>query len=96
MKIGIDATSLYKRSYTGVEYYLINLIQNLINIEDDNDYYIFYKKEIPDFLDTKKSNFPNIIINNPSQIFIEQISLPYLIRKLNLEVIHYPVFPPSF
>lgn len=96
MKIGIDATSLYKRSYTGVEYYLVNLIQNLINTEDVNDYYIFYRKEMPDFLNAKKSNFHNIIINNSSQIFVEQISLPYLVRKLDLEVIHYPVFPPSF
>jgi len=45
MKIGIDATSLC-RKITGIEYYTLNLVKNILKFDNKNKYVIFFRKKI--------------------------------------------------
>lgn len=94
MRIGIDATSLC-RKITGIEYYTLNLVKNILKIDNKNDYIIFFRKEIHPELKQfeKKAKFLVSPINN--QIFCEQVWLPYIVRGEKVELMHFPAFPPG-
>ncbi|MDI6704119.1 MAG: glycosyltransferase family 1 protein [bacterium] len=94
MKIGIDATSLCRR-ITGIEYYTLNLIKNILEMDKENEYVILFRKEIhPELMKFRGiGKFLICPINN--QIFCEQIWLPYISWKEGLDLIHFPAFPPG-
>ena len=94
MKIGFDATSLCRR-ITGIESYTLSLIQNLIRLDNENEYVIFFRKEIhPELLQFRtRAKFIICYINN--QIFCEQIWLPYIAYREKVDIIHFPAFPPG-
>jgi len=94
VKIGIDATSLY-RKITGIESYTLNLIKALLEYDCENEYVIFLRKQVhPEFLiDKKRVSFRICPVVN--QVFCEQIWLPYVIAQEKLNLVHFPAFPPS-
>lgn len=74
MRIGIDIRSLAEGSRTGVEEYLINLLENIFKLDKDNEYILFFnsfKKPDIDFnwavkypnVRIKKFRIPNKILN---------------------------------
>ncbi|MCL6096468.1 MAG: glycosyltransferase family 4 protein [Patescibacteria group bacterium] len=91
MKIGIDVRLW---GQTGVGRYIRNLILNLQKIDNKNEYVIFARKE--DFQNLKSQ------ISNPKWGIIEtnikwhslreQIELPKLLNKENLDLVHFPYF----
>ena len=87
MKIAIDLTPLYNRKATGVENYGIELYHALMkqNIEV---YPIFRVKN------TLDSNPNTQIIKSKNRLLVENLLLPFLIRKLNVDIILFPIFPP--
>lgn len=94
MRIGIDTTSIC-RTITGIEYYTLNLVKNILKIDTKNKYIIFFRKDIhPDLKQFEsKEKFLICPINN--QIFCEQIWLPYIIWKEKIDLMHFPAFPPG-
>jgi len=94
LKIGIDCTSLC-RKITGIEYYTLNLVKNILTVDKKNEYTIFFRKEVHSELKRfeKKAKFLIFPINN--QIFCEQIWLPYIVRREKVELMHFPAFPPG-
>jgi len=94
MKIGIDATSVC-RSITGIEYYTLNLVKNILQMNGVDNYVIFFRKEIhpelAEFID--KAKFLVCPIDN--QIFCEQIWLPYVTAKEKVDLMHFPAFAPG-
>ena len=94
MRIGIDAR-LWNQ--TGVGRYIRNLVKNLQEIDFKNEYVLFVKKE--DFDAIHNSEF--IIQNSKWKIvetdikwhsLKEQIELPKLLNKENLDLVHFPYF----
>lgn len=89
MKIGIDGR-LYNE--TGVGRYIQELINNLQEIDTQNDYFLFLKK----------NEFYNLVLTNPKWTKIladipwhslsEQIRMPIKIAQVNLDLIHIPYF----
>ncbi len=83
MRIGIDARSLEK-SKTGVGRYLSNLLRFWKN-NKDNEFYLYFKDEIPedDFL--KGDNLKLKLLKNPfgfsSNFFFQHFLLPYNLAK---------------
>jgi len=83
MRIGIDGRSLEK-SKTGVGRYLSNLLKFWKDSED-NEFYLYFKDEIPqdDFL--KSDNFKLRLLKNPfgfsSNFFFQHFLLPYNLAK---------------
>src|SRR5581483_761060 len=71
MKIAVDLRSLSSGSVSGVENYCLNLVKNLLRLDKQNQYLLFYNgwfdQNPPDFnfvnSKTKISRLPNKILN---------------------------------
>src|SRR5258708_4727575 len=88
MRIGIDAR-LYSR--TGPGRYIRNLITHLQKIDSKNQYFIFLLEE--DLKSFKASkNFQPVLANFKWYGFEEQRKFPTLLRKYNLDLVHFPHF----
>jgi len=94
MKIGIDATSIC-RKITGIEYYTLNLVRNILQIDNVNNYVVFFRKEIhPELVEFKdKARFLVCPVEN--QVFCEQVWLPYVAVKEKVDLMHFPALPPG-
>lgn len=87
MKIAIDLTPLYGRKRTGVEMYAIDLYKALLTTGHEIVPIFHVENEI--------DNNPNaIIIKFTNRILLENIKLPYTIRKIQADVTMFPIFPP--
>lgn len=88
MRIGIDAR-FYNES--GVGRYLRNLISNLQILDKENEYFIFLLPS--DCRDFKTSeNFQKVQADFRWYGFAEQFKLPELLKKYQLDLVHFPHF----
>lgn len=94
MRIGIDATSLC-RKLTGIEYYTLNLLKNILKIDGQNEYIIFFRKEIHPELKQFEGRAKFFVCPVNNRIFCEQVWLPYVIWKEKTDISHFPAFPPG-
>jgi len=95
MKIGIDATALC-RMHTGIETYALNLIKALLQPPQENEFIIFFRREIHPELRPLQQGNKFFVSPFKNQLLTEQIWLPYISRSLDLEIMHFPAFPPGF
>jgi glycosyltransferase involved in cell wall biosynthesis len=86
MKIGIDVRTLMDKYYSGVSAYSLNLIQELLKIDKENDYLLYYnsakKIDLPEFEGDYKvihTKYPNKVFNYLLQ---KQLSWPKLDKVL--------------
>lgn len=88
MKICIDGRLINE---SGIGRYIRNLLANLSVIDTTNQYYILLKKN-----DLTKfnwgENFENIEADFGWYSATEQIKLPQILKKLNLDLVHFPHF----
>lgn len=87
MKIAIDLTSLYKRVHTGVEIFAIDLYHALLKTDHTIIPIFNTKNEIDD-------NPNAYIIPYRPRLWMENISLDLTIRKIQADIVFFPVFPP--
>lgn len=88
MRIGIDCR-LYNQA--GVGRYIRNLIFELQNIDEGNQYYLFLRKEDFNYLAFKK-NFHKVLANFNWYGFEEQFKLPDVLLAYKLDLVHFPLF----
>lgn len=89
MQIGIDAR--FYGVNAGIGRYLRNLISELQKMDKSNEYYLFLlKKDIPQVKFSK--NFHPVEANFSWYGFEEQIKFPKVLRKYNLDLVHFPHF----
>lgn len=88
MRIGIDAR-LYQEK--GLGRYIRNLILHLQKIDKKNEYYIFLLDKDIDKLDLNK-NFHKVSANYRWYTLKEQLELPKILSKYNLDLLHAPHF----
>ena len=79
MRIGIDARFVGPAG-TGLGKYTEKLIQNLVKIDSQNQYFIFLRKENWDYLKLGK-NFKKILADVSWYSLIEQVTLPKIFRS---------------
>lgn len=82
MRIGIDVSQL-AYSESGVEVYLRNLVESLLDIDKENSYILFFsslRKKLPDFLE-KKKNKQRVLIR---RFFIPPLFLDFLWNRLHI------------
>jgi len=88
MRICIDGRLINE---SGIGRYIRNLLANLSIIDKNNEYFILLKKD-----DLKRfnwgSNFENIEADFGWYSATEQIKLPQILKKLNLDLVHFPHF----
>lgn len=97
MKIGIDARTLMDAQYSGVSEYTLNLIQNILKLDSENDYRLFYNSAhdisgyMPKFEQPNckviKFNYPNKILN---YIGFKLLRLPKIDKLLGVDVFFMP------
>ena len=91
MKIGIDARFIGPQG-TGLGKYTEKLIQNLQKLDKKNQYSIFLKKSNRDYLKITNKNFSKNLANIPWYSFEEQLKMPKIYKKQNLDLLHIPHF----
>lgn len=88
MRIGIDGRLINE---SGIGRYIRNLLENLAKIDTENQYFVLLKKK-----DLQKfnwgNNFENIEADFGWYSATEQIRLPQILKKLNLDLTHFPHF----
>lgn len=88
MRIGIDARLINE---SGVGRYIRNLLLGLQKIDQKNEYFVFLLEK--DFQTLKFSdNFKNVLANFRWYSLTEQVKLPGLLNKYNLDLVHFPHF----
>ncbi len=100
MRIGIDAR-FFGAIGKGLGRYTQKLIENLEKISakggpafswDNNEYFIFLRKEnFNDYIPRNK-NFQKVLADYRWYSFSEQINMPRLLNKYNLDMVHFPHF----
>jgi glycosyltransferase involved in cell wall biosynthesis len=93
MRIGLDAR-MYHSSTGGIGTYSRQLIKNLIQLDQKNRYFIFLTKEgfreyQKHHQDQPAGNFKPILTNIPHYSLLEQISLPRILKKYRLDLVHF-------
>jgi len=91
MRIGIDAR-FFGPIGKGLGRYTQKLIENLEKIDQENDYYVFLRRENFDEYTPKNKNFKKILADFEWYTFEEQFFFPRLIHKYKLDLVHFPHF----
>lgn len=86
-KIAIDLTPLFRRKRTGVEMYAIDLYRALKTTEHEIIPIFHVKNELDE-------NPNAVIIPKSNRLLLENAILSKAIRKINPDVVLFPIFPP--
>jgi glycosyltransferase involved in cell wall biosynthesis len=93
MRIGIDAR-FFGTLGKGLGRYTQKLIENLekISAESENQYFVFLRKENFDEYQPKNKNFHKILADYQWYTISEQVNMPKILNKYNLDLVHFPHF----
>jgi glycosyltransferase involved in cell wall biosynthesis len=89
MKIGIDCR-LYQE--TGIGRYIRNLIKNLEISDKKNDYVLFALSKDIDKFNIQNPRFKIVKTDIKWHTLSEQLRLPQILNKENLDLMHFPYF----
>jgi glycosyltransferase involved in cell wall biosynthesis len=91
MRIGIDARFLGPEG-TGLGRYVQELILNLEDLDKENEYIIFLRRENFDLYQPKNKNFKKVLADIRWYGLKEQITLPFIFFSQKLDFLHVPHF----
>ncbi len=92
MRIGIDAR-FFGSAGKGLGRYTQKLIENLEKISGgDHQFFVFLRKENFDEYQPKTSNFTKVLADYKWYTFSEQVNMPKILNKYNLDLVHFPHF----
>ena len=88
MKISIDARGINLYKGTGIGTYTENVTRELLNLDKENDYTLFWNGK--DYDSFKKTNSKIIFSSNRHGGFYENFYIPNYIEKNNIDLHHIP------
>lgn len=88
MRIGIDAR-MFGPGF-GLGRYVEQLVTQLEQVDRDNEYVIFLRKENWDLFEPTQDNFTKVEADIPWYSLAEQIYLPTIIKKQHVDLMHFP------
>jgi len=91
MRIGIDAR-FYGTLGKGLGRYTQKLIENLEKLDDTNEYFVFLRKENFEEYRPKNKNFQKVLADCGWYTISEQLNMPKILNKHNLDLVHFPHF----
>lgn len=91
MRIGIDAR-FFGSIGKGLGRYTQKLIENLENIDDENQYFVFLRRENWQEFEPRSRNFTKVLADVPWYTMREQIQMPKILKKCGLDLVHFPHF----
>jgi len=93
MKIAIDGT-IVREEITGTGFYITNLINGLIKIDNLNNYYIFGDEQyLRKYIKIDKDNFRVVhkrFKNRIIRVLWEYFIFPFELKKLKIDILHSP------
>lgn len=89
MKIGIDARLLMQ---TGVGRYLSNLITELAQLDNVNEYYVYLRQVEFNRFEVPNNRWKKKLLDVPWHTLQEQIIVPFVFYRDRLDVVHFPYF----
>ncbi len=96
MRIVIDAR-MYGPHFTGIGRYIEELIENLEELDDHNDYVVLLAHVNYESYRPGQGNFRKVLVSFPHYSLREQLLLPALLHRLRPDVVHFPAnFAPVF
>lgn len=93
MRIGFDLTGLW-RPATGVYVYAIELAHHLLSLDNDHEYTLFFTGDVHPEFDSLRPRFRPILVPFRDEILSKQLAMGVLCNSLDLDLIHFPTFPP--
>lgn len=91
MLIGIDAR-FYGHLGKGLGRYTQKLIEYLEQIDFENEYVVFLRKQNFDEYIPKNKNFKKVLADYRWYTFSEQLFFPLLLKKYKCDILHFPHF----
>jgi glycosyltransferase involved in cell wall biosynthesis len=89
MKIGIDAR-FYGPSHAGLGRYTKNLVDQLAQLDNQNEYVIFLHTSNFDLFTTENPRFRKVAVPIAHYSLKEQLAFPKLLSQYNLDLVHFP------
>ena len=93
MRIGIDARKI---NDTGIGRYIASLVENLLRVDDKNEYVLFFDPKDAENFDDPKSRVTKIIEPSGKYSIAEHFSLPSKANRLGLDIFHAPHYVLPF
>lgn len=91
MRIGIDAR-FYSTAFTGIGRYVYELIDNVLRLDRENDYVLFFNKpQFEDFSPPRKG-VEKVLADAPHYSFREQWHFWRVLGRANLDLMHFTHF----
>ncbi|MFH1523232.1 MAG: glycosyltransferase family 1 protein [Patescibacteria group bacterium] len=90
-RIGIDAR-FYGPVGKGLGRYTQEIVDNIIKIDNFNEYVIFFNKDNFEEFKLESEKVKKIMVNVRWYTLAEQVLMPYYIWKNNLDLMHFPHF----
>ncbi len=87
MKIILD-TRMYGREFTGIGRYTLEMVNELMRIPSDNDYFLLLRKKYYNLLQIPP-HWHKILVDIPHYSLEEQLLLPKIIQSLNPNLVHF-------
>ena len=87
MRIGIEAQRIFREKKHGMDFVVLELIRELQIIDQENDYFIFVNEGPDNQVIQETANFKIIEFGGAYPVW-EQIKLPKLARKYQLDLLH--------
>jgi glycosyltransferase involved in cell wall biosynthesis len=91
MKIGIDAR-MYGVSFTGIGRYTSELVKNLAQMDTENEFIVFMRKEAYDSFSPPNDRFKKVLADFPHYSFGEQFGFLSVIKKEKPDLMHFTHF----
>ncbi|HEX7456002.1 MAG TPA: glycosyltransferase family 1 protein [Candidatus Nanoarchaeia archaeon] len=91
MKVAIDTRFLGSEG-SGVGKYTQKLVENLLDLDPINEYFIILRKSNWHLFDPKKANFQKVLADAPWYGLKEQFLLPAILAKIKPDLVHFPHF----
>jgi len=91
MRIGIDAR-FYGPIGTGIGIYTQNLLNQLQKLDQDNEYFIFLRRENFNLFQIQNPRFHKILADYQWYSIKEQILFPLKLHKYKLDLVHFAHF----
>jgi glycosyltransferase involved in cell wall biosynthesis len=93
LRIGIDLTATWREG-TGIFVYALGLAYELLRIDDQNRYTLFFSGEVHPELKPWQGKFRPVLIPVREEFISKQILMGILCNAYGLDLIHFPAFPP--
>ena len=98
LRVGYDLTAIWRRQ-TGIFRYATEVARHLLQLQQSMPairYVFFFAREIHPIFVPLQHSFETVICPTRNELLIKQVWFPAILPRLQLNIMHYPAFPPPY